>query len=508
MAISEELLRIEGVSFNAGMTPVLKDITLNLRQGDYLSVTGNSGSGKSILGRILAGLEEPSSGERLARPGLRSVMVHQQDQFMLLSGRRSTYYGQRYEQQGMENTPEVGAYLAGIAAKIQPTADATFPERIMQEMQISHLSQTKLLHLSNGERKRTQLAAALLQRPGLLILDQPFAGLDTTSRLKLTEILDQQIKNGLSVVLICDAFHIPQTVGRVLELKNGRISRYVAREDYAAPEEEPGTVETDGSLFQVLPPHADSFPELIGMKNVQVSIGEKRILNQVNWTVKGGERWVLLGPNGAGKTTLLSLITADHPQGYTNELSLFGRRRGSGESIWDIKRKIGYVSPELHLYFLRGAGIINTIPGLYSRSAAKYDSMSCLDVLLSGFRDETGFASAPTDLQREIALTWLRILQLNELQHRLYTQASFGQQRLLLLGRALVKSPPLLILDEPCQGLDHSQRTRFIRLLDTICCRLPTALIYVTHMQEEIPSCTDKMIRLEEGRVTFCGNYP
>ncbi len=250
MAISEELLRIEGVSFNAGMTPVLKDITLNLRQGDYLSVTGNSGSGKSILGRILAGLEEPSSGERLARPGLRSVMVHQQDQFMLLSGRRSTYYGQRYEQQGMENTPEVGAYLAGIAAKIQPTADATFPERIMQEMQISHLSQTKLLHLSNGERKRTQLAAALLQRPGLLILDQPFAGLDTTSRLKLTEILDQQIKNGLSVVLICDAFHIPQTVGRVLELKNGRISRYVAREDYAAPEEEPGTVETDGRLFQ------------------------------------------------------------------------------------------------------------------------------------------------------------------------------------------------------------------------------------------------------------------
>src|SRR5688572_13384763 len=106
------------------------------------------------------------------------------------------------------------------------------------------------------------------------------------------------------------------------------------------------------------------------MKKVSVQYGDKIILDEVNWKVMKGERWLLSGPNGAGKSTLLSLITADNPKAYANSIFLFGKKRGSGESIWDIKKKIGFISPELHLFFDQGT--------------------SCFDVIASGLFDTIG----------------------------------------------------------------------------------------------------------------------
>jgi molybdate transport system ATP-binding protein len=223
--------------------------------------------------------------------------------------------------------------------------------------------------------------------------------------------------------------------------------------------------------------------------------------------VKAGEQWALLGHNGAGKTTLLSLVTADNPQGYTNDLVLFDRRRGSGESIWDIKNRIGFVSPELHLYFLRGEGIFNTIPGLQSKPHSHYDALTCMDVIISGFRNEIGFASQPTDLQRDLAERWFPALGLSHLTDRLFIQASLGEQRALLLARALVKSPSLLILDEPCQGLDDEQTQRFVNLLDQLCKHLNTTMVYVTHHRNEIPPCVSKVLELEGGQVKYNGAF-
>ena len=505
----DELIRAENLSLRNGFSYILKDIHLVLKQGESLAVTGSSGSGKTSLGRILSGLILPSGGILSVNPRLKRVMVHQQDQFMSLSGRRSTYYGQRYENQGMENTPDVLDYLRKVQGKADAPAGETVLTSVMQQMEIIHLSRSKLLQLSNGERKRTQLAAALLQKPGLLVLDQPFVGLDAGSHTNLEELLQEQMKAGLSLVIICDPEHIPAGIHQVLELREGMINQFTSREAYVPSihKNETGSGKADDRLFPVLPAPEEKFTDIVRMNKVNVTIGGKKILKDISWQVKSGEQWALLGPNGAGKTTLLSLITADNPQGYTNDLVLFDRKRGSGESIWEIKKRIGFVSSELHLYFMRGAGIYNTIPGLSAKAAAKYDSLSCMDVLLSGFRDEIGFASSPTDLQREIAENWLSVLKLDHLEKRLYIQASLGQQRSLLLGRALVKSPSLLILDEPCQGLDHNQIRYFIRLLDAVCTRLNTTLIYVTHLKEEIPSCVNKMIMLEEGKIKYCGDY-
>jgi len=503
-------IQAERLFLKSGLSTILENINLEIREGESFAVTGSSGSGKTSLGRVLSGQLNPSAGTLSVAPELKRLMVDQQDHFMSLSGRRSTYYGQRYENQGMENIPSVLEYLQKISEKASPSPGPKVLQAILEQMQIIHVAGSKLLQLSNGERKRTQLAAALLQKPDLLVLDQPFVGLDAKSRENLTDLLIRQMEEaGISLVIICEPEHIPSGVRRVVELHEGRIVQLTPPSEYKSVvrENEIEEEKTDARLFSVLPVSAETFSDIIRMKDVNVTIGGKQILKKINWQVKGGERWALLGPNGAGKTTLLSLVTADNPQGYTNELVLFDRRRGSGESIWDIKSRIGFVSPELHLYFLRGEGIFNTIPGLNSGPRQKYNSLSCMDVLISGFKNEIGFASAPTDLQRQVAGTWFSILKLDHLKDRLFLHASLGEQRSLFLARALVKSPSLLILDEPCQGLDRSQTHRFVRLLDDICLHLKTTLVYVTHLKNEIPGCVDKLLMLENGQVKYDGKY-
>jgi molybdate transport system ATP-binding protein len=215
------------------------------------------------------------------------------------------------------------------------------------------------------------------------------------------------------------------------------------------------------------------------MVDTTIKYGEATILNHIHWEVRKGERWNVSGPNGAGKSTLLSLITADNPQAYANEIWLFDRRRGTGETIWDIKRKIGFVSPELHLYFDTGA--------------------NCFDVIASGLFDTIGLFRPLTAQQEETTLLWMQLLSLQELRTRRLAQLSTGQQRMVLLARALIKNPPMLILDEPSQGLDEEQTAYFRSLVTALCEAFDKTLIYVSHYRQELPACIDKFLQLEKG---------
>lgn len=214
------------------------------------------------------------------------------------------------------------------------------------------------------------------------------------------------------------------------------------------------------------------------MKNVNITY-DKKILENINWEVLNGERWSLSGPNGSGKSTLLSLINADNPQAYANEIYLFDRRRGSGESIWDIKKKIGFVSPELHLFFDRGT--------------------SGFDAVASGLFDTIGLFRKINQQQIVIVTKWMQLLKISHLSRKLLFQLSGSEQRSVLLARALVKNPPLLILDEPCQGLDEEQTDLFKAIVNEICLTGNKTLIYVTHLAAEVPDCVTKSIRLENG---------
>jgi molybdate transport system ATP-binding protein len=217
------------------------------------------------------------------------------------------------------------------------------------------------------------------------------------------------------------------------------------------------------------------------MKDVSVGYKGVQVLEQVDWTVRQGENWALLGPNGAGKTTLLSLILGDNPQAYANDITLFGKRRGSGESIWDIKAHIGWVAPELHLYYPK--------------------HVSCSDVVCSGFFDSIGHYHKYSTQQHETAMAWMRRLGVEQYADLNFGELSEGEQRLVLITRALVKEPELLVLDEPCQGLDARHRDQVLQAVEGIGNHLNTSGIYVTHHLDALPSIITHVLRLEEGRV-------
>ena len=221
------------------------------------------------------------------------------------------------------------------------------------------------------------------------------------------------------------------------------------------------------------------------MRAVNAVYGGKKVLANIHWTVRKGEKWALRGPNGSGKSTLLSLITGDNPQAYANDLTLFDRPRGSGESIWDIKRRIGFVSPELHAHY--------TTP------------VPCWQVVASGYFESVGLHSPCTEPQKERIGACLGFLGIRHLGEELFTRISAGEQRMVLLARALVKDPPLLILDEPCQGLDRQHTEAFKSLVEHACRSAHRTLIYVTHYAGEIPGCVEKILRLDAGRVVETG---
>ena len=371
-------------------------------------------------------------------------------------------------------------------------------------MELHDLLERKLLSLSNGERKRLQLASSLMQNPDLLLLDQPFTGLDVLSRKRLDFLLHQQKNKGTTLVLVCDKEHIPEYADTVLELSGGKISHLLPLEKYKQQmQAETPELFLQNKNFESLVEPCQNYKRLVRMRNVTIFMGGVQVLRNIIWEIKPGEKWVLKGPNGAGKTTLLSLISADNPQGYSNDLVLFDKKRGSGESIWDIKKKIGFVSPELHLYFLRIRGNYKPASG----TSLNTNSMSCLEVILSGFKDEIGFNSTASRLHIQKAKLWLQVFCLEHLEKSAFVYVSLGEQRLILLARSLVKSPDLLILDEPCQGLDVHQTRRFTTLLNQISAQHKTTFIYVTHRAEEIPACVTKIIELEKGEVVKYGNW-
>jgi molybdate transport system ATP-binding protein len=228
----------------------------------------------------------------------------------------------------------------------------------------------------------------------------------------------------------------------------------------------------------------EKLPEIIAMHGVSITYQGVPVLKGIDWTVHQGERWALLGPNGAGKTTLLSLILADNPQAYTNDMRLFGQPRGSGESIWQIKRRIGWVSPELQVFYDR--------------------SLTVREVVSSGFFDSVGLYRRCNPEQAAIVSDWMEALDLTYLAERPIHTLSTGQQRLALLARALVKTPPLLVLDEPCQGLDSEHRFQIIDLVDRLCRVAPVTLIYVSHYADEIPAAITHQILLNNGEIQRC----
>ena len=478
------LLYVKDLTVKLSGKVVLQDVSLTVNKGEQLAVIGPTGSGKTTLIKTLAGNHFSKGNiafqtENGVKPHIE--IISQQHQFKNLSNLNSFYYQQRFNSNDSEDAITVQDALN------ETDADKAAIEETLSLLGISHIQNTRLIQLSNGEHKRFQLAKALLQKAEWLLLDNPYTGLDVSARKMLNAILDKLATMGVNFLLVTSATDIPSCITHVALLKEGCLTSLMERDFFEAGKE--GLINVseknsffNGSLESVK--SAYTYPDFsiaIKMVNVSVNYNNRNILDNINWEVKKGECWNVSGHNGSGKSTLLSLVNGDNPQAFANEIYLFDRKKGSGESIWDIKQKIGYVSPELHHYF---------------DSAA-----SCYEVVASGLFDTIGLFRQLSQTQKEIVDRWISLLQMGHLSKKFFTQLSNGEQRLVLLARALVKNPPMLILDEPCQGLDAEVAARFIELINTICVQMQKTLVYVSHYEEEIPSCVTYTLQLEQGQI-------
>ena len=340
-----------------------------------------------------------------------------------------------------------------------------------------------VITLSSGELRKFQLTKTLFANPSLLIMDNPFIGLDAETRDQLKELLQLLAeKHRLDIILVLSKTDdIPTFVSEVIELRNGKILPPCSREDYYNRQLPiPPHVLTKEKREAILAlPYQDNdyhTDEVIKMQQVSIRYGERTILKALDWTVRNGERWALSGQNGSGKSTLLSLVCADNPQSYACDITLFDRPRGSGESIWDIKKHIGYVSPEMHRSYQR--------------------DLPAIRIVASGLKDSVGLYVKPNEDEFAICRFWMDIFGLEDMYNRTFMKLSSGEQRLVLLARAFVKDPQLLILDEPLHGLDLVNRRLVKDVIETFCERRNKTMVMVTHYEEELPPIITNKIYL------------
>ena len=340
-----------------------------------------------------------------------------------------------------------------------------------------------IIILSSGELRKFQLTKTLFANPKLLIMDNPFIGLDAETRDQLKELLSVlTTERDIEVMLVLSKTDdIPEFVSKVIEITPNGEQVYETVDDYYAHQQPiPAQVLSEEKRQAILnlPYHDNDYDcqKVVEMKNVSIRYGERTILKDLNWTVMNGDRWALSGQNGSGKSTLLSLVCADNPQSYACDITLFDRPRGSGESIWDIKKHIGYVSPEMHRSYKR--------------------DLPAIRIVASGLMDSIGLYAVPNEQDYEKCRWWLDIFGIGHLAERRFLQLSSGEQRLILLARAFVKDPQLLILDEPLHGLDLWNRRLAKDIIETFCQRRNKTMIMVTHYETELPKGITKKLFL------------
>ncbi len=483
------LLKINSLTVSGNGRRLIDQLSFTIELQEQWAIVGPSGTGKTTLLHALAGKHVHSGTVVPGESAGKIVLVEQQHRFKTLSNTQSFYYQQRFNSTDSEDAitveEDIRGHLSG-GDNGQPLSAEVM--RTVTLLRLTNLLPVKLIKLSNGENKRLQIAKALLLQPSILLLDNPFTGLDVAARDTLHELLATITQHGLHVVLVTGANAVPGFITHVLTMDKECCYSVEEAETFRKRHMEPATVQdfiADKALLAELTktPTREDFECAVEVKHLNITYGDKKILKDITWQVKRGECWSLSGPNGSGKSTLLSVVCADNPQSYANEVYMFGRRRGTGESIWDVKKKIGFVSPELHLYFDTGT--------------------NCFDVVASGIFDTIGLFRMLNDPQQALVGRWMTLLRIDGLARKMLFQLSNSEQRLVLLARALVKNPPLLVLDEPCQGLDSDQVAAFRNLVNEICLFTSKTLIYVSHYPAELPGCVNRYIKLEEGVATI-----
>ncbi|MEM1156270.1 MAG: ATP-binding cassette domain-containing protein, partial [Pseudomonadota bacterium] len=455
---------------------------------------GPNGAGKTSLAKVLCAQETHYSGEYQRSSLLRDKGISYVcfEQAKALCDRDKKLDDSEFRANASDPGTSVKSAILGSRGP-----DADF-QRWVERLNIEHILDRGLRFISTGEMRKTLLIKAILNQPALLILDSPLDGLDLASQEEMRQVIDELLSTSMNVLLLCRSLEdVPQGVSNVLVLDEGKQLLQGARVDVLANAKVVALMQPPLPALAALPvptPRLYELPAtgpLLELRGVNVSYAELDVLKNVSWTLDRDSHCCVSGPNGCGKTTLLSLITGDNHKAYGQDITLFGIRRGSGESVWDIKQKYGQLDTQLHLNYVRG--------------------MKVLEVVVSGFFDTIGLYDDWGDQQRDTAEAWLKALGLAQYMKEGFDTLSFGLQRMVLLARAMVKSPIILLLDEPTLGLDGHHRALILRAINHIGTNSDTRIIFVSHSAGDVPTCINQHLVFEpreDGFEVVCRNTP
>lgn len=464
-SLSGQEIIFEQAEFALGEKTVVRVGDLSLASDSLVVLIGGNGSGKSALARALSGKLPLIGGRVLGEP--KAALVSLEQQMALLED--------DYKLRNSDTTSpkeELGITAADLLDRGNPELF----ERVVAKLGLGTLLDTPIRLLSGGEGRKTLLAAALLSSPSLLVFDTPFDALDIQSRQMLLELITKiHTDFKIPVVLIVNrSAEIPASLTAMGLIRDCSIVRLDSKESI---EQDPDAAlllghQDENALELPAAPKRFALDRvrsgpLVEIHDLNISY-RRSVFSHFDFTVNPGEHWLIVGPNGAGKSTLLSVISGDNPLVYANDVTVCGYKRGSGESVWEVKKCLGVVSGALHLD--------------YRVSAA------ALKVVLSGYYDSIGLYTKAGDDELDCARCWLKIAGLQDLEDKPFRELSFGQQRLLLIIRALVKEPPLLILDEPLQGLDGYARALVRSFVSRIIEGGRSSVLFVSHHPEDVPA--------------------
>jgi molybdate transport system ATP-binding protein len=456
-------------------------VNFHLDKGEHVAIVGRNGGGKSMLVDMITGkhpvfpdqisysFDEPYNN--LKHITFRDTYGGDND--------RTYFLQQRWNQMEIdEDTPTVGSKLEEAFLMSGPDTPErrAFQKHLYDLFGLNDLLDKYIILLSSGELRKFKLASNLFTMPKVLIIENPFIGLDAETRSQVKQLLTTlSAEEDIQIILVLSRIdEIPEFITRVVKLDGLRFVQDIHVKTSFPIEKCPHPI-LETRPEQNIPPLPQ---DVIRFNQVTIRYGERTILKDLNWVVLKGEHWSLSGQYGAGKSTLLSLVCADNPQAYANDISLFGHKRGSGESIWDIKKHIGYVSPEMHRSYKQ--------------------NIPAIQIVASGLKDTVGLYTRPSQQEKDLCIEWMNLFGIKHLADRKFLEMSSGEQRLVLLARAFVKSPDLLILDEPLHGLDLCNSNLVKTIVDRYMFENPErTLIYVTHYENELPKCIDNSLYLK-----------
>ncbi len=483
-SFSPELVRLDASLSRLSSRRALRVSGFTLRQGEHWCLFGGNGAGKTVLAQLLCGRLHSGSAALHFAPDFdpqRDVLFVSFEEQQRLAALDARHDISEYDPSAHDQGTTVQA-LVSAGLPLTDTDEARL-QALLAALDLQELQARGIRYLSSGQMRKALLARALFRRPRLLVLDEPLESIDHATRETLQRVLTQHLGPDTTTLLLCRRAHdiLPGITHLALLdsltlVSSGALASVRASAEFMQLAQRRLPAPAQLPLNTLRRPFSPMLPDepLLALHKVNAGYPGKPVLRALDWTFRRGQHALISGPNGCGKSTLLSLLCGDNHMAYGQDVVLFGRRRGSGESVWEVKARFGVVSNDLQLRYCKGWRV--------------------LDVVVSGFFDSVGLYDDSGASEQQAARDWLAALNLLPLAGELYHELSFGEQRVVLLARAMVKQPAILILDEPCVGLDDAWRQLVLDVVDHIAATTPTQILFVSHDPADAPRCINQWL--------------